>query len=210
MTVLLPLYVYPADDPGAWTGAARYGPAVTAVVNVHNGPGDGYDPEYGRATLALANAGAGRLGYVDLGYARRSLEKVHADIAGWRRYPVDGVFFDQVPADAAALAWVGRALAPAGGRVVLNPGVRPAPGYAALADLVCTFEGPWPVYRTEPAEPDWPNAAHLVYAVPPEEIAAAGRILHRRVAHGLVTDLDMPNPYAGLPAPMRGTAPAPR
>jgi hypothetical protein len=207
VTVLLPLYVYPTDDPGAWAGAARFGPAVTAVVNVHNGPGDGYDPEYGRATWALADAGVARLGYVDLAYARRSVEEVHADIAAWRRYPTDGIFFDQVPAEAGALAWVGPAVAPTVGRIVLNPGVRPSPGYAALADLVCTFEGPWQVYRSTPPVPDWPNAAHLVYAVPPADLAVAARVLYRRVAHGLLTDLDLPNPYGGLPAPMRTADP---
>jgi spherulation-specific family 4 protein len=211
VSVLLPLYVYPADDPGAWAGVATCGRDVTVVVNVHNGPGSTYDPAYGYATAALAATRVPMLGYVDLGYAQRSLDAVHADIAAWRWYPVGGIFLDQAPSDAAALGWVGQAASAVHGRVVLNPGTRPDPRYAALADLVCTYEGPWPRYRATPAEPDWPNAAHLVYDVPPEDLAAATRRLYRRVACGLVTDLAGVNPYRGLPAPLRAapaTAPA--
>jgi len=203
---LLPLYVYPADDPDAWAGAAAVaaqGTELTVIVNVHNGPGGRYDPAYGYATATLAASGVPLLGYVDLGYAARPLRAVHADIAAWRWYPIGGVFFDQVPSDASALGWVGLAVAPVRGRVVLNPGTRPHPGYAALADVVCTYEGPWPRYRATPAEADWPNAAHLVYGVPPEDLPAATRRIYRRVVHGLVTDLDGPNPYRGLPAHLR-------
>src|SRR3954469_15919892 len=109
MTTLLPLYVYPADDPDAWSAVTRHGSGLTTVVNVHNGPGDRYDPTYGYAIAALARAGVPRLGYVDLDYGRRPLADVEADIAAWSWYPVDGTFFDQAPSDAASLDWVGRA-----------------------------------------------------------------------------------------------------
>jgi Spherulation-specific family 4 len=210
VNMLLPLYVYPADDPGAWSTIAGRARDLTVVVNVHNGPGADYDPTYGYATATLAGADVAMLGYVDLGYAQRPLASVHADIVAWRRYPVGGLFFDRVPTDAATLGWVGLAVSPVRGRLVLNPGTRPHPGYAAMADLVCTFEGPWPRYRAAPAEPDWPNAAHLVYGVPPEEMAAAVRRVGRRVTHGLVTDLAGANPYRGLPLTLRGVVPAAR
>jgi hypothetical protein len=205
VTTLLPLYVYPADDPVAWSTVAQCGAvlALTTIVNVHNGPGERYDPAYGYAIAALHAAGVSRLGYVDLGYGQRPLDAVHADIAAWAWYPVDGIFFDQAPADVPSLGWTALAVGPARGHVVLNPGTRPHPGYGALADLLCTFEGPWPRYRATPADPDWSNAAHLVYDVPVEDFAAATRRLRRRVGHGLVTDLGMPNPYRGLPAPIR-------
>jgi hypothetical protein len=203
VTTLLPLYVYPTDDPDAWATIAANRWDVSVVVNVHNGPGERYDPAYGYATTALAEARVPMLGYVDVGYGLRPMADVHADIASWRAYPVGGVFFDQVPSDRASLGWMTLAAAPVRGRIVLNPGVRPHPGYAALADLVCTFEGPWPRYRATPAQPDWPNAAHLVYDVPVNDLAEATRRLYRRVAHGLVTDLAGANPYRGLPAPLR-------
>lgn len=203
MTTLLPLYVYPNDDPDAWTAVAAGRWDVTVVVNVHNGPGRRYDPAYGYACAALAEAEVPMLGYVDVDYAGRPITDVRNDILAWRAYPVGGVFFDQVPSDLGSLGWMTYAVAPVRGRIVLNPGVRPHPGYAALADLVCTYEGPWPRYRATPAEPDWPNAAHLVYDVPVQDLTEATRRLHRRVAHGLVTDLAGTNPYRGLPAPLR-------
>jgi hypothetical protein len=200
--VLLPLYVYPADAPDVWAAVAEPGRDIEVVVNVHNGPGSRYDPTYGYATAALAAARVPMLGYVDLAYAARPLALVQADVATWRWYPVGGVLFDQAPTDAAALGWVGLAVAAVRGRVVLNPGCRPHPGYAALADLVCTYEGGWQRYRATPADADWSNAAHLVYDVPVDELAGATRRLRRRVAHGLVTDLGGANPYRGLPASM--------
>jgi hypothetical protein len=203
MTTLLPLYVYPGDDPEAWAEVARNGSDLLVVVNVHNGPGHGYDSAYGYATAALAERGVAMLGYVDLGYGDRPLTSVRADVAAWRWYPVDGIFFDQVPADRSRLGWVAQVTTGVDGRIVLNPGTRPDPAYAELADLVCTFEGPWLRYRATPAEPDWDNAAHLVYEVPPQELAAATRRLHRRVRAGLVTDLAGVNPYRGLPATRR-------
>ena len=203
LTTLLPLYVYPGEDPDAWAEVAGHGSAVLVVVNVHNGPGGAYDAAYGYATAALAERGVPMLGYVDLGYADRALAAVRADLAAWRWYPIDGIFFDQAPTDPTRLGWVEQVVAAVRGRVVLNPGTRPDPGYADLADLVCTFEGPWPRYRAMPAEPDLANAAHLVYAVPPDELPAATRRLRRRVDTGLVTDLAGVNPYRGLPATLR-------
>ena len=206
MTTLLPLYVYPTDDPDAWARVAANRWDMSVVVNVHNGPGGRYDPAYGYATATLAEAGVPMLGYVDVGYGTRALVDVRSDIEAWRAYPVGGVFYDQVPSDRASLGWMTMAAATVRGRIVLNPGVRPHPGYAALADLVCTYEGPWPRYRATPAEPDWPNAAHIVYDVPVCDLAEATRRLYRRVAHGLVTDLAGTNPYRGLPAPLRAPA----
>lgn len=152
MTTLLPLYAYPTEDPDAWATVARHGTNLAVVVNVHNGPGERYDPSYGYATAALAAAGVTQLGYVDLGYAQRPFAQVQADIAAWQWYPVDGIFFDQAPADPARLGWTALAAGQARGGVVLNPGTRPHAGYAAIADLVCTFEGPWLKYRAVPAD----------------------------------------------------------
>jgi hypothetical protein len=206
VSVLLPLYAYPLDDPDAWATACRLGMPATVIVNVHNGPGSRYDAAYGYATAALAAARVPMLGYVDLDYAARPVSQVHDDIARWRLYPVRGLFFDRAPSGSESLAWVGAATAPVRGRVVLNPGTRPHPDYAALADLVCTFEGPWLQYRLVPAQPDWPNAAHLVYGVPLTESASALRRLRSRVSHGLITDHEFPLPYSGLPTSLRQPA----
>jgi hypothetical protein len=201
--MLLPLYVHPLVDPLAWEAAAAAGPGVTVVVNVHNGPGDWHEEAYAQATARLYAAGVPMLGYVDLGYLRRLGGEIWCDMTGWAQYPVAGVFFDQAPSGRDALGEVARIVRAARGPVVLNPGTRPHPGYAAIADMVCTFEGPWGTYVDMPAVADWPNAAHLVYGVPVDRLAEARALLRVRAPHGLVTDLGTPLPYLGVPASMR-------
>ncbi|NUT32322.1 MAG: hypothetical protein HOV79_04515 [Hamadaea sp.] len=199
MTLLLPLYVHPAEDPAAWRAAPLRNAGATVVVNVHNGPGADGDPYYPEVVRRLADAGVPLLGYVDLAYGARRPEEVAADVDGWRRYPVGGVFFDQAPADLAGLPAVTAAVAHCPGRIVLNPGTPPHPAYAPLADLVCTFEGPWPAYRDRAADPGWPHAVHLVYGVPAGLLGEAAVLLSRRCAGGLVSDLRAPHPYLGVP-----------
>jgi hypothetical protein len=229
MTALLPLYVHPLADPEAWALAAGLAGHALVVVNVHNGPGQVPDPAYREATARLRAGWVPMLGYVDLDYGRRPGGAIRADLAGWGRYPVTGIFFDQAPGDQAGLGWTARqaglarqAYPPPGrspghsvpswpdqrprpGRrplptVVLNPGVVPAPGYAALADLICTYEGPWDGYRDRPGTTrDCPNAAHLVYGVPVDELPAATALLRSRTRYGLVSELGPPLPYLGLP-----------
>jgi len=204
MTLLLPLYAHPAEDPHAWRPAALRNAGATVIVNVHDGPGEALDPAYEEITAELRTAGVAMLGYVDLGYGRRPFEQVTADVAGWRRYPVGGVFFDQAPSAVADLPAVSRAVSCVrGGHVVLNPGTRPHPAYSPLAEHICTFEGPWPAYLADGGEPDWPHALHLVYGVPTRLLGEAALRLSRRCAGGLVTDLAAPLPYLGLPSWLR-------
>ncbi|MBB5872883.1 hypothetical protein F4553_006317 [Allocatelliglobosispora scoriae] len=206
MTMLIPLYVHPLVDPDAWRAVAAAGPFVTAIVNVHNGPGGDLDASYVEATELLRAARVPMLGYVDLSYQRRSEDEVERDLVAWHRYPVEGIFFDQVPTDPAALLTVARLTRRTGGMVVLNPGTRPHPAYAPLADLICTFEGSWAAYRHLPDEPDWPNAAHLIYGVDSWDLPEAHARMTRLAGGGLVTDLDMPLPYCGVPSWLRATA----
>ncbi|GIH06891.1 hypothetical protein Rhe02_49580 [Rhizocola hellebori] len=198
MTVLLPLYIHPLESPAAWETVALAGPGVTAIINVHNGPGA--DAAYADAASLLHAARVPMLGYVDLDYGRRPRALIESDIVAWQRYPVAGIFFDQAPSDPALLSWTAGALRRAPGVTVLNPGTRPHPGYPALADLICTFEGPWTAYHQLPGEPDFGNAAHLVYGVPPSQLGPAHALLAARCGTGLVTDLEAPLPYRGIPS----------
>ncbi|MDT5037848.1 MAG: hypothetical protein QOE03_3033 [Micromonosporaceae bacterium] len=203
MTILLPMYVHPLEDPDAWATLPAYAGSVTAVVNVHDGPGEGLDGTYRVVTETLRGAGVDMIGYVDLDYGARDRGDVRRDIAGWGRYPVSGLFFDRVAADASGLDGVARTVRAAGCPVVLNPGTRPHPGYAGLAATVCTFEGPWSTYRAAATRRDWANAAHLVYGVPVAALDEAESLIWQRVSCGLVTDLAGANPYRGLPANLR-------
>ncbi|GAA3894790.1 hypothetical protein GCM10022244_00770 [Streptomyces gulbargensis] len=211
MNLLIPLYVHPAEDPEAWrrliTATERtYG----VVINPASGPGDAPDPAFTAAARALSATGARLLGYVDTDYGMRGTEHVVAD---WRRhrewYGVDGCFLDRTTARREGLAEcrrLVRGLRRAGATtVVLNPGVHPAPGYARLADLTVTFEGPWSTYVSGFSRPGWaarPSSGrlcHLVYGVPRPLVPLAVRTARERGAEvcGPVTG-ELPNPWAGL------------
>ncbi|MFE0352605.1 spherulation-specific family 4 protein [Streptomyces nigra] len=211
MNLLIPLYVHPAEDPGAWhrliTGASR---TYAVVLNPANGPGRAPDPAFAKAAEALRAAGARLLGYLDTDYGAREPAEITADLRRHQEwYAVDGCFLDQSPAAPEALPEcrrLVRALRRLGAStVVLNPGVHPAPGYARLADLTVTFEGPWFRYVADFTRPSWTERfsadrlCHLVYGVPEPLVPLAQRTAAERGAGvcGPVTG-DLPNPWAEL------------
>lgn len=211
MRLLVPLYVHPAEDPGAWhrligAAAATYG----VVLNPANGPGPQPDPAFAAAAGALRAAGARLLAYVDTDYGARAEAEVTDDLARYREwYGTDGCFLDRVTAAPDGLPACRRLLravrrqgtAP----VVLNPGVHPAPGYARLADLLVTFEGHWSTYVSAFSRPAWTarhpeeRFCHLVYGVPEALVPLALRTAGGRGAGvaGPVTG-ELPNPWAQL------------
>ncbi|MEU5126908.1 spherulation-specific family 4 protein [Streptomyces mobaraensis] len=211
--LLVPLYVHPAVDPGAWAALLRAAPALRGVVlNAADGPGRRPDPAFRTAAGRLRDAGVPVLGYVDTGYGRRPLRAVLADVRrhrGW--YGVDGVFLDQVPTAPEfltryrRLAVCARAL---GCRtVVFNHGTHPDPGYARIADLLVTFEGDWEAYRRA-GVPDWTRThlpsrfCHLVYGVPQER---AGHVSRTAGLRGAGVHCAVPgtgeNPWQTAPPP---------
>ncbi|WP_217545244.1 spherulation-specific family 4 protein [Streptomyces sp. GbtcB6] len=217
MSLLIPLYVHPAEDPGAWhrliTAAHRtYG----VVLNPADGPGDRPDPAFAAAADALRTAGALLLGYVDTDYGMRGQAQVTEDMRRHEEwYAADGCFLDRVtatPQGLPACRKLVRAVRKAGaGRVVLNPGVHPAPGYLRLADLTVTFEGHWSTYVSAFTRPAWAGRlpperlCHLVYGVPEALVPLAVRTAHQRGAAvcGPVTG-EPPNPWAELTPALTG------
>ncbi|MGW7426767.1 spherulation-specific family 4 protein [Streptomyces sp. NPDC054813] len=217
MSLLIPLYVHPAEDPGAWhrlISAAKgtYG----VVLNPANGPGDRPDPAFGAAADALRSAGALLLGYVDTDYGMRGPAEVIEDVRRHEEwYAADGCFLDRVTATPEALPAcrrLVRAVRKSGaGTVVLNPGVHPAPGYVRLADLTVTFEGHWSTYVSAFSRPAWAarqppeRLCHLVYGVPEPLVPLAVRTAHERGAAvcGPVTG-EPPNPWAQLTPALPG------
>ncbi|KES08679.1 hypothetical protein BU52_01110 [Streptomyces toyocaensis] len=220
MSLLIPLYVHPAEDPGAWhrlvTAAAR---THAVVLNPADGPGAGPERAYVAAAEALRAAGARLLGYVDTAYGARAPAEIVADARRHREwYAADGCFLDRVTAGSDALPGcrrLVRSLRRSGaGTVVLNPGVEPAPGYLRIADLTVTFEGHWSTYvsafsrssRTERHPPE--RLCHLVYGVPEALVPLAVRTARDRGAGvcGPVTG-ELPNPWAALTPALTETAP---
>lgn len=217
MSLLVPLYVHPAEDPGAWhrlisAAAGTYG----VVLNPADGPGTEPDPAFTAAAGALRAAGARLLGYVDTDYGVRTRADVTEDLRRHREwYGADGCFLDRVTATPEALPacrGLVRAVRRAGaGTVVLNPGVHPAPGYARLADLMVTFEGHWSTYVAAFSRPAWAarqppeRLCHLVYGVPEALVPLAVRTAHARGAAvcGPVTG-EPPNPWNELTPALTG------
>lgn len=102
-----------------------------------------------------------------------------SQIDGWKTfYGINDIFFDQTPSDAGNLAYMKtvsdyvRSTSP-GSQCMFNAGTTVDEGYAALSDIICTFEGPKTSYdsyvpsawnsKYEPGK-----FCHLVYNVADE------------------------------------------
>ncbi|MGW0880947.1 spherulation-specific family 4 protein [Streptomyces sp. NPDC002671] len=175
-TLLVPYYEHPSVRPAEWAAIRDAAPHLYGVVlNPASGPGDRPDPAFAETADQLRTAGVTLFGYVDTGYGHRPYGDVVRDLARHRAwYGTQGCFYDQVASGAGKfphyerLSLVARALGCA--TLALNHGTPPHPAYAALAELLVTFEGPWTTYRRLPAQPrNYPGTrlCHLVYGVPP-------------------------------------------
>ncbi|GAA0946107.1 spherulation-specific family 4 protein [Nonomuraea longicatena] len=165
--------------------------------------GEHRDPGYRPVIAGLAAAGSEVLARVDTDFGLRPVADVRADLRrahAW--YGLRGAFLDQVAAGAGRLDHYRRLVDGASGTVVLNPGVYPDPGYAALADVLVTFEGPLAAYRAI-REPSWARAlarsrfCHLIHGV--AERARAVTLRKAARLAGTVHLSDNPG-WAELPA----------
>jgi hypothetical protein len=206
--MLVPAYFHPAHFPDEWARLAD--PRLMAVVlNVHNGPGSARDPEFAATVARIERAGGTVVGYIDTAYGARPAAEIEAEARRYREwYGVADVFLDQVSAEPEALGAYRRICAGLRARkaefLVFNHGVHPDPGYAEVADLLVTFEGPWAAYE-QVRPPAWTRElpagrlCHLVYAVPPEACDSTLRLARRHNAGiAYVTDGDGANPWGGL------------
>ncbi|MFI0720353.1 spherulation-specific family 4 protein [Streptomyces sp. NPDC021224] len=213
-TLLVPLYVHPAVDPGAWRALEHTADRLHGVVlNIADGPGRGTpDRAFAAAARRLRAAGVRLFGYVDTDYATRPVQDAARDVLLHREwYGVGGVFLDRAATGRDRLPYYRRLAHTArlGGApaVVLNPGVHPDPAYTGIADLIVTYEGSWTDYAAA-AVPHWTAAhpparfCHLVYDVPGDAAArAVARTAARRGAgvHCAVPGTP-PNPWQHSPA----------
>lgn len=210
--LIVPAYFHPASHPAEWAWLAEQAEQVRLVVlNLADGPGTAPDAAVGPALGRLRAAGVPVAGYVDTNYGLRPAGDALADLGrylGW--YQVTGVFFDRAATDAAQLghyAGLARAARRLGARVVaLNHGAHPVEAYAEHADLLGTFEGPWPAYL-DLAIPRWARSRpaaqfyHLPHSVPAASFRDARWLAARRNAGAVyITDRSGPNPWDRLPA----------
>jgi hypothetical protein len=206
-SALIPAYLPPHAIIELVHGPAR--PRLL-VINPASGPGPEASPSYRDAVRTAQATGAGVLGYVPTSYGARPLADVLADVdryASW--YAIDGIFVDETAHTAAQLPYyeaVSRHIRATGKRVVINPGVPPAPEYFDLADVVVTFEGPYSAYdaavdrmpdsvRRQPRG----RVAHLVYdASRSQALAAIDN--PGEAGYVYVTSGSLPDPWRTLPA----------
>jgi hypothetical protein len=216
--LVVPAYFHPAAHPGYWEAMAAHAALLRLVIlNVASGPGGAPDGAFAGAVARLNRAGVAVAGYVGTAYGRRRWRDAVADMdryLDW--YGVASVCLDEAAPGAEHLGYYAR-LAEAsrarGGTVVLfNHGVHPDPSYAAHADLLGTFEGPWHAYRRL-AVPRWVTAwpawmfCHVVHSVPPGQFRAAALLTIRRGAgSAYITDACGANPYRRLPTGGLGPA----
>lgn len=214
--LIVPAYFHPATRPAEWDWLAGQAEQVRLVVlNLADGPGPCPDGAVCPAVDRLRGAGVQVAGYVDTNYGQRPAAEALADLGRYLDwYQVSGVFFDRAATGAglvghyADLAEGARRL---GAEVVaLNHGAHPVEAYAQHADLLGTFEGPWPAYlglavprwaRTRPAA----QFFHLPHSVPPESFRDARWLAARRNAGCVcITDRGGPNPWDRLPTGLLG------
>lgn len=210
--LVVPAYFHPVLQPGPWRWLAENGPRVRLVIlNVHNGPGRRPEPPFQEVTARLRAAGVPVIGYVDTDYGRRPARQIMTELGQYLDwYDVSGVCLDRAGTVSAVLAYYGALAARVrklgAGFVFFNHGTHPAEDYARHADLLGTFEGPWPAYR-KLAVPSWTESwpsekfYHVVYSVPAGHFGEATRLaIRRRAASVYITERGGPNPYDGLPA----------
>jgi hypothetical protein len=210
--LVVPAYFHPAAHPDQWEWLAEHPSRVRLVIlNVANGPGAGPEPPFQAAVERLRGAGVHVIGYVDTNYSRRPVQYVTSSFRRYVKwYDVTGVCLDRAAAGAAEVdyyAGLAARVREMGARTVFfNHGIHPQEAYAEHADLLGTFEGPWPAYQQADV-PRWTRRwpaekfYHVVYSVPPERFDDAARLASQRHAASVyITERGGSNPYDRLPA----------
>nr|WP_229891646.1 spherulation-specific family 4 protein [Streptomyces mashuensis] len=197
LRLAVPGFAHPLVAPAEWGGLQRAGLPLDWVVlgaaaptgpdSFAGGPGGRQDPYWLSAAVPLRSNGVRVLGHLDTGHGARPFGELLSDaqrFLNW--YRVDGFALGRCPADAAGLPCTRRltgalrTLLP-GAHVVLMHGTHACEGYAALADQLVTYAGPWSGYRWSQA-PAWTAGhpperfCHLVHGVPLTHLDEALRI----------------------------------
>lgn len=201
----LALAYFRAEHPHAWPRLLQAPPDV-AVIDVEEGPGEARDPALAPLVSGLLATDAVVLGRVDTDFGRRPLEDVRADLRRYRSwYGLRGVYLDRAAAGEDLLDHYREIVDGVRGMIALNPGAYPDPGYAQLADLVVTFDGPLSAYGAT-REPAWAREqprgrfCHVIHDVPGYARAATLRSAATLAGTVAVTDRAGSAPWSDLPA----------
>jgi len=204
--------------PGYFGAGSIWNTAIAApnvgiiVSNVNSGPGWGVDSTHRTAINNARARGIKVIGYVFVSYGWRAQADVRADIDRWYSYyGVDGIFFDEAPADNSQLTYMTsvtnyvRAKSTSRRYTMLNPGTYPTSGYARIADNILAVETSYSVY-TGVSVPSWARTyasskfTHMVHGTPSGSYKNMLNLAAQRNAYWVYpTDDSGANPYDRLP-----------
>jgi len=161
--ILFPFYIYPSKTISCdqWqtmisTLNAHPSLPITLVINPGTGPGGTLpDSEYQACLPTLrqtSNSLVKLVGYVSTNYTNRAASDVNGDVSTYANWPAayrpDGIFFDEVSADAGSASTYNGYISNAqslswhssSAYTILNPGTAVPDAYFEEADLVITEE----------------------------------------------------------------------
>jgi serine/threonine protein kinase len=217
LRLLVPAYIYPADEGLAEWDRIIESPAAAATVVIANpdsGPGKAVDPNYTKVIGRARDRGVTVIGYVSTRHAKRPLDEVKGDVDRWRRfYPgTQGIFFDEQASSAEFILYYtalydyvrkerGLSL------VVANPGTECAEEYVSrpAADVVCMVEAPkgFSTYSHPAWTARYPAdrfAALLIAVGPAGQMKGIVReVREHNIGYCFITDADEPDPWNRLP-----------
>ena len=156
LEVLVPAYFNPNPSGSAWdqlisTAQAYPGVQVTAIMNPNDGIFSSADEQFARVVSDFTGEGGQVVAYVATGYGTgRSVSAIKQNIDNYLRFygrnQLSGFFLDEMGATSQHLAFYKEIYSYIKGldeelRVIGNPGTLPVADYAAVADVLVTFEG---------------------------------------------------------------------
>jgi hypothetical protein len=209
-----------ADSPAIWSQAIAGAPSVGIIIlNPANGPGAGPNATYARLVKEAQASGIEVIGYVYTQWADGKVSVPEAEhwvdqYYSW--YHVDGVMLDEAndtcgpdPLQFYTALYDYVKAEPGLDAVMLNPGAATGECYAAISDVMLTFEGDYATYSVGYAGSNWTSSFpssrffHIVFQVP--SVADMESVISTAMGRGAgwvyVTNLNdsSGNPYSSLP-----------
>jgi hypothetical protein len=226
LSVLVPSYMSPSAGGLAWNtiiaDPVRSNDVERIlIVNPNSGPATAANSEYRSVVTAAQRAGNQVYGYVSTRYGKVDPQIVQEEIRKYIKwYGVDGIFVDEVSADAAQVVQYYQPVATFitsainGGGVILNSGTYPDPRYAEIKVpkhsklQIVVFEHDFAAFTAASfVVPAWSSKypasmfINIVYDAPAKGLAKVLQLSAQRgVGSVYVTDQSLPNPYAALPS----------
>jgi hypothetical protein len=226
LSVLVPSYFSPSSSSPAWNTLLTPLPqsakvARNVILNPNSGPGKNARADFRKIASKAKKAGIKVYGYVSTRYGKVDARVVQEEVREYIEwYGVDGIFVDEVSAEASEVARYYQPLATyitskiERGGVILNAGTYPDPKYAEIKVpkqstlQIVVFENSYASFMAGSyAVPGWVRRypaskfIHIVYNVPAKDVTKVLQLTAKRGAGTVyVTDQIMPNPYGVLPS----------